>query len=396
MVYLFLASFGLVIYGTLYPFTFVADAHTGGLATAFAQSMFVRPGRGDVLSNIVLFLPFGFFGMQALPERLPRIVRYGLVFGFGVATSFGIECAQYYTPSRTTSLYDLGLNAISALVGAAGGRLNWQGLVGSGAGGVRPRSIFPLFLIAAWLGYRLFPYVPTIDFQHIKDAIKPLLTIASTPYADIFRHFAFVLVLGRLLQAILTPGRAMIGLVLIVFGVIAAKPFIMTKVISPAEVLGGTAAVVIWLAVLGRMNSRTMITALFFAAAIVVQGILPFELRAEPSAFSFIPFSSFESGSMSANLQSFLEKVFLYGALIWMVGQAGGSTEFSLVLNVVLLAAIEVAQTFVAGRTAEITDPLLGLIMGLTLLALERHYRISAKTAPMGELETDQASVAAR
>jgi len=396
MIYLFLASFGLVIYGTLYPFVFTADAHTGGLAAAFAQSMFVLPGRGDILSNIVLFLPFGFFGMQALPQKLPAVVRYGLVFGLGVAISFFIECAQYYTPSRTTSLYDLGLNAISALVGAAAGRFNWQGMVAGGADGVRPRSIFPLMLIAAWLGYRLFPYVPTIDFQQVKNAIKPLLNIASTPPLDVFRHFVVVLMLGRLLQAVTTPGRAMLGLVLIAFGIIAAKPFIVTKAISPGELIGAVAGVITWIAFLGRMNARTLVVALLFAIAVAAQGLVPFELRADPGRFSFIPFSGFEGGSMSTNLQAFMEKIFLYGALIWIVLQVGASMAVSITLVVALLAGIEIAQTFIQGRSSEITDPLLGLIMGFTLIALERHYRMTAKTAPGGAYEPDRASAAAR
>jgi glycopeptide antibiotics resistance protein len=157
MVYLFIASFALVIYGTLFPFNFQADAHTGGLLQAFAESLFVRPGRGDLMSNVVLFLPFGFFGMQALPIRLPTVIKYILTFGLGAVVSLGIEIAQYYTLTRTTSLYDLGLNSISALVGAAGGRFDWQRLVGGVVTGVRPRSIFPLIVIATWAGYRLFP-----------------------------------------------------------------------------------------------------------------------------------------------------------------------------------------------------------------------------------------------
>lgn len=378
MTYLFLASLGLVLYGTLYPFTFVADAHSGGLLAAFANSMFVRPGRGDILSNIVLFLPFGFFGMQALPRRMPKLLRYALVFGLGIATSLAIECAQYYTPTRTTSLYDLALNSISALVGAAAGRFNWQGLVAGGTDGVRPRSIFPLFLIAAWLGFRLFPYVPTIDLQHVKDALKPLLSIGSADPIDVLRHFAAFLVLGRLLQAVTTPLRANLILFVFGFGVIAAKPFIMTKIISPAEVFGAIAGAVVWFAALGRMNSRTMIITIVFVASIAIQGVIPFELRADTGHFSFVPFSGFESGSMAANLQAFLEKVFLYGALIWMVGQTGASTEFSLVFNLVFLAAIEVAQTFIIDRSAEITDPLLGVVMGVILITLERHYRMSA------------------
>jgi hypothetical protein len=204
---------------------------------------------------------------------------------------------------------------------------------------------------------------------------------------DVARHFGIVLGLGRVLQAVVTPKWATLSLIALAFGVIAAKPFIVTKVISPAEVAGTTAAVALWLVGLGHLRLRTMVIAAIFVAAIAFQGMTPFELRDTASSFSFVPFGGFERGSMLVNLQSFLEKVFLYGALIWLVAQAGGSTEFSVVFNVVFATAIEVAQMFLADRTAEITDPLLALIMGLTLIALERHYRISPKSegAPPGK-----------
>lgn len=379
MIYLFVASFLLVIYGTLFPFSFQPDAHTGGVLATLINSLAVRPGRGDLVSNVVLFLPFGFFGMQALPARIPKFVRYALVFGFGTVTSLGIEITQYYTPSRTTSLYDLGWNSISALIGAAGGRFNWQRLISGGAEGVRPRSIFPLVAVAAWAGYRLFPYVPTIDLQHVKDAIKPLLAMTSVPMADVVRHFGMVLGLARLLQGIMPSGRATLALIVMSLGVIAAKPFIVTKVIAPAEVIGTIAALALWVAILGRLNSRTLIVAVIFTAALAFQGLSPFELRADQGSFSFVPFGGFERGSMAVNLQAFLEKVFLYGTLIWLVAQAGGSTEFSLVFSMIFATAIEVAQMFIVERTSEITDPLLALVIGVVLLALERHYRISPK-----------------
>ena len=80
---------------------------------------------------------------------------------------------------------------------------------------------------------------------------------------------------------------------------------------------------------------------------------------------------------MAVNLQSFLEKVFLYGSLVWLLVQASGSASLSVSLVVLFTTAIEVMQRYIVGRTPEITDPLLVLILGGVLLALERHYRDS-------------------
>ena len=379
MIYLFIASLVLIVYGTLFPFSFQADASAGGVVAAFMHSVSVRPGGGDVISNIVLFLPFGFLGMQALSARIPAFTRFVVVIGLGAATSLCIEIAQHYLPMRNTSVYDLGLNTVSVLIGTALGSANWQRWTAGGSlPGMRPRSLFPLVMIAAWAAYRFFPYVPTLDFQQVKDAIKPLLAF-TPPFADVIRHFGMALALALLLQAVLPPTRARQALLLLALGVIAAKPFIITKAISPAEVVGTGAALAFWLTFLGRATSRTTVVFVIFAAAIAMQGLTPFEWRTEPAPFSFVPFSGFEQGSMAVNLQSFLEKVFLYGTLIWLLVQAGASARLSVGTVVGFTLLIELVQRFVVGRYPEITDPILALLMGGVLLFLERHYSMTAE-----------------
>ena len=54
----------MILYGTLYPFDFTAAGHAGGAVDLLIESIKVHPGRGDILSNVALFLPFGLFGMQ--------------------------------------------------------------------------------------------------------------------------------------------------------------------------------------------------------------------------------------------------------------------------------------------------------------------------------------------
>ena len=63
--------------------------------------------------------------------------------------------------------------------------------------------------------------------------------------------------------------------------------------------------------------------AVLLAAALVLRGLSPFEPRPEPQAFQWIPFGGFLDGSMLVNSQSLFEKTFLYGALVWLVREAG-------------------------------------------------------------------------
>lgn len=370
MAFLLALTSALILYGTLYPFDFVAGAHPGDVVSLLTSSLGPRPGRGDILSNVVLFLPFGFFAMQSWRPRAPRLARLVVVVIMGSAFSLGIEYTQMYLPHRTPSLYDLALNTLGTIAGAVAGWIDWRGHFSRARADSHPPVMFPVLLLAAWLGYRLFPYVPTIDFQHVKDALKPLLSLDLIPL-DVARHFVVTLVVGRLLQALTTPGRALLGMIVIPLGAIAAKPFIMTKVILPSELVGVVAGVAVWVIVLSHLRWRTGIVATLLAVQIAVQGTTPFIFRPEPVLISVIPFIGFEGGSMAVNLQAFLEKIFLYGALVWLLAAAGRSVVFAVIASATLLTILELAQMFLAGRVSEITDPLLAIVLGLVFYILD-------------------------
>lgn len=101
-------------------------------------------------------------------------------------------------------------------------------------------------------------------------------------------------------------------------------------------------------------------------------GLAPFELRPAPVAFEWLPFRGFLGGSMLADVSSLLEKFFNYGALIWLLGAGGIAAgrvpvAVSVAAVVGLTAGLEVAQTVIVGRTPEITDPLLALLIGVAV-----------------------------
>lgn len=364
----------LIIYGTLYSFNFSASPYQGDTFSVLMTSLESRPGHGDILSNVVLFLPFGFFSMQCLMLKSPRLIRLLLVVTLGTALSLTIECVQIYLPSRVTSVYDIALNAFGTLSGAFIGWLNWREQLSRLQDSGRQVAMFPLLVLAAWLGYRLFPYAPTIDFQHFKNALKPILS-ADLPPLDMLRHFIVTLVVGRLLQGLATPNLARLGVIVIALGAIAAKPFIVTKSIQPAELAGVIAGVAVWVFILSRWHRNTAIVAILLVVQVVIQGMSPWSFSLEPKFISFVPFIGFEGGSMSVNLQAFLEKVFLYGALIWLLVETGRRLFVSLTLSVVILTAVELMQMFLVNRTSEITDPMLALILGMSMYSLDLRAR---------------------
>ena len=56
----------VIIYGTLYPFHFGESPDSRGPLSALLKTWRGPFGRGDFVSNILLYLPFGLFWVQAL------------------------------------------------------------------------------------------------------------------------------------------------------------------------------------------------------------------------------------------------------------------------------------------------------------------------------------------
>ena len=93
------AVIALIAYGSLYPFNFKPDAQSGLLA-ALGQLSWARAGRGDRISNVLLYLPLGFCLYLWLNERLVRGAALSVATLLGTLLSLAIEVAQVYVSSR--------------------------------------------------------------------------------------------------------------------------------------------------------------------------------------------------------------------------------------------------------------------------------------------------------
>lgn len=70
----------------------------------------------DIILNVAAFAPFGFFVAASLALRNPWLA-VAVGGGSGVAVSLAIETLQSFLPMRTSSLADLGCNAVGATLG---------------------------------------------------------------------------------------------------------------------------------------------------------------------------------------------------------------------------------------------------------------------------------------
>ena len=114
-----------LVYGSLIPFDFQV-ASLDKAARFFLDS--VQSGQQahsltDWITNVVIFVPLGFFGFAAVPKKPGSIASIGkvmVVLGGSLMLSILIEFAQIFFPPRDSSWMDVLANALGAAAGCAG------------------------------------------------------------------------------------------------------------------------------------------------------------------------------------------------------------------------------------------------------------------------------------
>jgi VanZ family protein len=351
----------LILYGSLFPFEFTKSAHQSLFELA-ASLAFERTSRGDIVANLLLYSPLGLCMAASLPRRWRAITKLAITIAAGILLSLCVELLQTMEPARVSSLTDVVLNAAGTAIGAAvalayvavGTHVRIPGLVES-----RPAPV-PLGFVLLWLSFRLAPFVPTLDWQKIKDALKPVFL---NPTLDAFEALRFLvgwLVIAHAVRRIWRPEYALLALVALAAGTQLGRVLVVGKTVNPAELVA-LAAMFLLLPLMRRMTTarRLLVLSLALAAIVVVQGLEPWQLDATAHNFSWVPFKNSLSDSLEVNVSVLLEKCFWYSSLVWLLAQRSGALVASGVAVALLVAALEFVQMWLPGRSAEITDPLI-------------------------------------
>lgn len=368
----------IIVGGTLYPFAFYQPLDGLGPVRTLLGTLSDRPGRGDFLANILLYMPLGFFYVRAIPRSVPAPARIALAVLSGAILSLSMELSQYYDEGRRPTATDVYSNVLGTALGAAAGcvmqtNVRWPGLREAALNRV------PILLLTAWLAYRLYPYVPTIDLHKYWDALKPVVLHPSLTAYDLFRHTTIWLAIGALIGGIGGHRRAWLLFPLFAGTVLGAKVLIITTMLSLAEVSGAALALLLLLFLPSRKRLRAGIAGLLLGIYVVTLRLEPFEFFPVPGPFGWVPFLSFTQGSIEVNVMSFLEKFFLYGSLIWLLSEALLPLWFSTALVGATLFLTSWAQTYLPGRSAEITDA----VMALVIAAIIGVFRVEATAKPV-------------
>jgi VanZ like family len=354
----------IIIYGSLYPFTF-SRSGDGGVEPAFrflVESWRDPLSPGRFLANILFYFSLGFVA----PGRKTGIARRMVpVVLFGALLSTSMELLQYFDGGRLASASDVYANTAGTLLGAIGGSsigkdFRWPLLSGIAANPV------PSLLLVAWIGYRLFPYLhlPTIDLRKYWHALQPVLLHRSLTGYDLFRFTAIWLAIGALIEAIVGRRRVWRWFPLFIGGVLVSRIASVASSLTAAETAGAILAIAGYRVLAFSAALRITVIALCFCGYVVAERLAPFRFGLSLGPFGWVPFLGLLSGDHGIDALSFLQKVFLYGGAIWLVIKAGLRPGPSTLLIALMLFGTSQLERFLPRRSAEITDAIMALLIG--------------------------------
>jgi len=369
----------LVTHGSLYPWRF---AWPDSLAGAWDHMMNQRSwwtGLGDVVGNVVLFVPVSVLGVVLLRSaRRPLWPWAAGVLVIGIAFAFALQVAQIFVPQRDAALSDVVWNTVGLLLGL----LFAAPLLQLPMARLRAAHLrLPLVFVALWLVLQWWPLVPRLDWQHIKDALKPLLlyprwrTITALDAALSLALVALVLrpLQHRAVWLVMLPPIAAFGTLLV------ERQFL--SVSRAVGWLGGS--LLGWQAWRLPPRSAAVLGASTAVLWFTFDELRPFRFGESLEVFHWMPFAALLEGSLSANTLALTWQLFWLGNVLVLLHGLGVRAHGLALLLSGWALLMELLQTLLPGRVADITPALLPWIwvLALPLLHVSSRGAVTKSTA---------------
>jgi VanZ family protein len=367
----------LLAYGSLYPFHFEFTSTAGNPVVVLLHgwpAVWTRNILRDLVLNVFIYTPLGFAAAFTFRRAHSRSIAAAAAVACGFFLSVSMELLQVYVPGRDPSLTDLSTNTIGAGAGAAFALYFEATLRRIGQQRQSPFRISALLLLACWVVSQLYPFFPEIGFTHMRQVWAMMLRHPGfspvETWANCAEWFAAALALDAVFAHMQTSWLAIAMLC------VPAQMFIASRSLTVSEIGGAAMALALWHFV--RAESKPRWCAWMLGSAILLRQLQPFYFLAVPQPFSWLPLgATLEAGRNDATV-IIARKTFDYGAMIWTLRYAGIPLVWAGLAVTLALQITEAIQTYLPGRSPEITDALLALLMTAVLGAMTRRVNKAA------------------
>jgi len=364
----------LLIYGTLYPLTAIEFIPVNW-SLAFENFLSATSSKSDLLTNAIIYLPFGFLLFRTLYFDKPKKVGIGAVFLFGFLLSASLEFTQLYLAHRTTSLVDLSLNSLGAFLGAIiAFNVTASSSLGKHLIGWK-KTLFiehyatslGLLVILFWSFSQLMPLVPAISWSFIKESIKPMLhTMIGERPLDYFKFIYYIFSfssIGLILSIMLKKHHStpLIFFFFIVF-ILTSKIVVIDRQLSFEALCAAFLSILIIAITENSTIKKRVLFGLFFILTSLLANELAPVLGRNLNSFAWIPFVSQMKDVMG--MLDLVIGMWPYMCIAFFLSIYSQSQKMMFLGGFAILMLsifLEFSQTNIAGRYPDMTDIIMAM-----------------------------------
>jgi VanZ family protein len=375
----------LLLGGSLYPWHYRQgpdlDQAVWHVLTNWHEAV-ARSNRRDILVNLVIYVPIGFTGYLWAGWRA-KLARWSCPLLAGALLSLTVETLQHYFPPREPSVVDLICNTVSTALGLILAAVLKAVLESRHVGSPRhaqhslhlSSAVLLLGLWAASLAWPVhmfsFDVAPQLHGLLRPGPWSPLATIAgSLPW----------LLASRLLMTI-SAGKVSRWWLWATMPCAYGVMLVSSGSAFNWSYFAGSLSAVLVVTILPEARVGGEWLAWLWLLWIVVDGLRPFTILAHPQPFAWVPFEDMMNANWVRAILVLLQKTWSYGAVFWLLSQSRMSRASSLALIVLTIGTVEVAQRWLPGRSAGLTDPAIGILAAALLWLVDRRFA-RTKRAP--------------
>jgi VanZ family protein len=363
---LLLLVIALIVYGSLYPWEFDFHRHVNAVWLVLHNwpAALNRWVLRDTALNVLLYMPLGALAFLAMARR--RHSRATMVLAaaaLGMVLSVSMELLQAYDAQRDAGPMDVVTNTTGAAAGALLALASQPALESLIQRGTRRSAMAAAVLAVGWASFQLYPFFPILTSHRLRAGLAFLASGPAVQPVELWACAAEWYAIWLLLDAFDWPMRN-----LWMAAALLALPlriFIPGQAIGWNDVLGAALALTLWCASPSKLRLRHGVW--IMASAIVLRELAPFHFLSHAARFSWIPFYATLSSERQSAVVILLQKVFDYGAAVWVLHASGRSYACAGGLVAAALFGLELLQRYLPGRTPESTDAVLALLMALAL-----------------------------